>query len=122
MRILPPAEERIRRTIRDARAIDPLITVTDLQATLEKKLNRTLSRKYITRIAGKVARQSLIEADRTQIEERLAQTREGYRLIRERLLKIVYWTPETSRRVSSRRSMRRSLMRQRPSSCSTSRC
>jgi hypothetical protein len=33
-----------------------------------------------------------------QIEERLAQTRENSRLIRERLLKIVCWTPETGQR------------------------
>ena len=35
-----------------------------------------------------------IEVDRTQIEERLNFTRENYRMMREELLKIVYWTPE----------------------------
>ena len=98
MRILPPVEEKIRRTIRDARVLDPLITVSGLQDALEKKLNRTFTRKYIAKLADKVARQALIEADRMQIEERLGQTRENYRLVRERLLKIVYWTPETGQR------------------------
>jgi hypothetical protein len=47
MRILPPVEEKIRRSIRDARAIDPLISVSDLQAKLEQQLNRSFSRKYM---------------------------------------------------------------------------
>jgi hypothetical protein len=40
-----------------------------------------------------IARQTLIEIDRTQIEDRMNFTRENYRMIRERLLKIVYWNP-----------------------------
>lgn len=96
MRILPPVEEKIRRTIRDARALDPLITVSGLQKTLEKKLGRTFTRKYIAKLADKVARQALIDADRTQVEERLNQLRETHRLARERLLRILYWSPENS--------------------------
>jgi hypothetical protein len=41
-----------------------------------------------------VARKGLIEADRTQIEERMNFTRENYRMMRDRLLKIIYWDPE----------------------------
>jgi hypothetical protein len=33
----------------------------------------------------------LIDADRTKIEKRLQSTRENYRLMRERLLKRIYW-------------------------------
>jgi hypothetical protein len=91
MRILPPVEEKIRREIRDARAKDPLVSVDALQDMLEKKLGRTFRRKYISRLAGKVARQALIEVNRTQIEQRMAVTRENYRMMREQLLKIVYW-------------------------------
>jgi hypothetical protein len=36
----------------------------------------------------------LIEADRTKLEERMQFTRENYRMMRERLLKIIYWKPE----------------------------
>jgi hypothetical protein len=96
MRIVPAIEAEIRRAIRDARALDPLINVSALQRTLEKKFQRTFARDYVGRLLHKVAREGLMEADRTQIEERLAQTRENYRLIRERLLKIVYWTPESA--------------------------
>jgi len=49
------------------------------------------SHQYVSKIADKVAREGLIEADRTQIEQRMQFTRENYRMMREQLLKIVYW-------------------------------
>ena len=91
MRIVPELEIKIRREIRDARAKDPLVSVVALQDQLEKKFERTFTRKYLARLAHKVERQALIEADRTQIEQRLAFTRENYRIVRERLMKIVNW-------------------------------
>jgi len=89
MRIVPELDHKIRREIRDARAKDPLISVVDLQEQLEKQFNRTFSRKYIAKLAFKVERQALQEADRTKIEERIQFTRENYRMARERLLKIL---------------------------------
>ena len=94
MRVLPPVEEKIRREIRDARALDPLISVAELQRKLEEKLNRSFSHRYVSKLADKVALQALVEMDRTQIEDRMNFTRENYRIIRERLLKIVYWNPQ----------------------------
>ena len=47
MRIVTELDHKIRREIRDARAIDPLVSVVDLQEHLEEKFNRTFSRKYI---------------------------------------------------------------------------
>jgi hypothetical protein len=91
MRILPAVEEQIRRVIRDERAKDPLITVLGLEHALEKHFNRGFSHQYVSKIADKVAREALIVADRTQIEERMNFTRENYRMMREELLKIVYW-------------------------------
>ena len=38
----------------------------------------------------------LIEVDSTKIEERMAFTRENYRMVREELLKILYWPPENA--------------------------
>jgi hypothetical protein len=96
MRVLPPVEEEIRRIVRDARAKDPLIRVAGLKAALEDHFGRGFSHQYVSKIADKVAREGLMEADRTKIEDRLQTTRENYRLMRERLLEIIYWkTPET---------------------------
>jgi hypothetical protein len=94
MRILPPVEEEIRRIVRDERAKDPLITVSGLEAALEKHFERGFSHQYVSKIADKVAREGLVDTDRTRIEDRMNFTRENYRMMRERMLKIIYWNPE----------------------------
>lgn len=94
MRVLPPVEEEIRRIVRDERAKDPLITVSGLEHALEKHFDRGFSHQYVSKIADKVAREGLVELDRTRIEDRMAFTRDNYRMMREELLKIVYWTPD----------------------------
>lgn len=91
MRVLPPVEEAIRRIVRDEPAKDPLASVSKLEAALEKHFQRGFSHQYVSKIADKVAREGLIEADRTKLEERTNFTRENYRLMRERLMKIVGW-------------------------------
>src|SRR4051794_9167775 len=96
MRILPAVEEEIRRVIRDERAKDPLISVAGLKGALEshfKDRGSGFSHQYVSKIADKVAREALVNADRTKIEERLNFTRENYRMMRERLLQIIYWEP-----------------------------
>jgi len=97
MRVLPPVEEKIRSTIRDAQAIKPLITVSELHEHLENTFGRGFSRKYVKKLSEKVHRQALIQADRTQLEERMNFTRENYRMMRERLLEIVYWKYDPER-------------------------
>jgi hypothetical protein len=94
MRVLPPVEEEIRRIVRDARAKDPLIRVAGLKAVLEDHFKRGFSHQYVSKIADKVAREGLIEADRTKLDERLQFTRENYRMMRERLMRIVWWKEE----------------------------
>jgi hypothetical protein len=93
MRVLPPVEEEIRRIVRDERAKDPLASVSKLKAALERHFNRGFSHQYVSKIADKVAREALIQADRTQIEERMNFTRENYRMMREALFNIIYWIP-----------------------------
>jgi hypothetical protein len=94
MRIVPPAEAALRRFIRDARAKDPLISVAHIKEALEEKYEKGFSYQYVAKLVDKVAREGLIEGDRTQIEQRMQFTRENYRMMRERLLKIIYWKQE----------------------------
>jgi hypothetical protein len=91
MRVLPAVEDGIRRVVRGERAKDPLITVSGLEKAPEEHFQRGFSHQYVTKIADKVAREGLIEIDCTQIEQRMNFTRENYRMMRERLLKIIYW-------------------------------
>jgi hypothetical protein len=41
-----------------------------------------------------VSRQTLVQLDRTTIEQRLTFTHENYRMVRERLCEIIYWNPD----------------------------
>ena len=81
MRILPPVEEEIRRVVRDEGAKDPLISVARFEAALEKQFQRGFSHNYVSKVADKIAREGLIEADRTQIEQRMNFTRGNYRMM-----------------------------------------
>lgn len=96
MRIVPPVEQEIRRVIRDERAKDPLIPITKLQENLERHFNREFSRQYLAKMSQKVARQTVVEVDRAKLEERLAFTRENYRMMREELMKVIYWSEDTA--------------------------
>lgn len=93
MRILPPFEEKIRHSIRDELARKPTITMIELREQLEKTYGRDFHHTYIRKLVGKVRNAITHEVDTAKIEPRLAELRENYRLMREALLKIVYWTP-----------------------------
>ena len=91
---MPEVEQEIRRAIRDERAIDPLISILGLQKKLEERFGRTFERRYIAKMSGKVAKEVMVDIDRTKIEGRLAQTREQFRIMRHRLMEIIYWEPD----------------------------
>jgi len=91
-------EENLKRAIRDAVALDPIATIPQLTETLSKRLNHSFDPRYIKRLRDKIGRQALVEYDRAKIEDRMNFTRENYRMIRERLVKIVYWNPEDNPR------------------------
>lgn len=88
-----PYEDNIKRIIRDIMALDPLITVGKLNEQVSARLNHSFDQRYISKLANKVERQSVAQADHMKVEERLNFTRENYRMVRERLLKIIYWEP-----------------------------
>lgn len=96
MRILPPFEERIRHSIRDELAKKPTITMTALQEQLAKDYGRDFHFSYLRKLVGKVRNEIMHDVDRATIEPRLAELKENYRVMREELLKIVYWTPENA--------------------------
>src|SRR5277367_695280 len=94
MRYLPPFEDKIRHQIRDEIAKKPIVTMTALKERLEEVFGRGFDYEYIRKLTGKVRNEIVHDVDRATIEPRLAELRENYRLMREELLKIVYWTPE----------------------------
>jgi len=70
--------------------------MTGLKEQLEKHFGRGFDYEYIRRLTGKIRNQLTADLDRTKIEERMAFSRENYRMMREELLKIVYWRPDNT--------------------------
>ncbi len=91
-------ETSIRRTIRDAYAIDPLMDQTKLLDLLEKKFNHRFDHRYIARLKKKVDGEATPRLDRQKIEPRLRQVRETYRIAKENLLRIAYGETDGTRR------------------------
>jgi hypothetical protein len=86
-----PYEDNIKRHVRDFVALDPLITIGNLTKKVSERLNHNFDPRYIAKMRLKVEKQSLVQVDMMQVEDRLKFTRENYRMVRERLMKIIYW-------------------------------
>ncbi len=83
-------ESHLYRTIRDAIALDPLMTIPQLQKVLEQKTKRLFDKDYISKLLKKVSRGLTADIDRTKIAPRLVEIKEKHRLAYESLLKIAY--------------------------------
>jgi hypothetical protein len=80
--------------IRDILARDPLTSVQKLQRDLKDRGFQTaagnpLDWHYVSKIVRKLAREAAFAIDQQKIEERLAITKERYRLMVERLWRII---------------------------------
>jgi hypothetical protein len=90
----PVFEEKVKRAIRDAMALDPIITRTALKERLDRMFKYSFDRQYLGRLTDKVMRQAQSETDRSKIAERITSLRETHRIARERSLRILYWSPD----------------------------
>lgn len=83
-------EDTIRRAIRDAYAVDPLLTEKRLMEILEKRFNKSFDYRYIVRLKNKVGGEMLPRLDKEKVETALMKLRETYRIAREDLIVIAY--------------------------------
>jgi hypothetical protein len=88
-RYAPTYEDRLKREIRDAIALDPIATIRELTERLSKRLDHSFDPSYIKKLRDKVSRQLIIESDRESIADRMNKTRQNYRISREALLEII---------------------------------
>ena len=77
--------------IRDALALDPMISIRALQKTVVYNTKRPIGDKYLMRLLGKIRGEVLAQADRQQMSERITELRERFRVLRKELYKIIYW-------------------------------
>ncbi len=92
-------EEKIKRAIRDVIVIDPLISIARLQDALFEKgykthSNQSLDWDYVARLKNKVHRQSIENVNHQEVTERIAQLKERYRLVFERLVRIAFYSDD----------------------------
>lgn len=83
-------EQALRRVIRDARAIDPLISVRSLRDVVEAKTQRTVSLEYVWKLNKKVDGEIQVRPNNEKIEKKVGEMRENNRIVREALLKIAF--------------------------------
>lgn len=91
MKILPPQEEYLRKTIRDALALNPLVSIRGIQDHVKYRTDRTISDKYVSKLLYKVRREVVVQSDRTALRARLVEVKERYRMLIEQLYCIVFW-------------------------------
>lgn len=94
MKVLPQQEEYLRNTIRDCMAVNPLVSVRKMQELVKKNTGRSISDKYLAKLMCKIRRQAIIQSDRKQMNERLSEVRERFRMLTDDLFRVVYWRPE----------------------------
>lgn len=89
-------EDKIRRAIRDIAVIDPIISTRKLQDALFDKGFKTanstpLDWRYVQKLRNKVRRQVIEDADREKVSDRISEMKEKYRMMAERLIRIIYY-------------------------------
>ena len=99
MRKSAAQEDRIRRAIRDIAVIDPIISTRKLQDALFDKGYKTahntpLDWRYVQKLRNKVRRQVVEDADREKVSDRISEMKEKYRMMTERLIRIIYYSDE----------------------------
>jgi hypothetical protein len=83
-------QQQVKLAIRDVVARNPLITVVQLQHALKERGFRTandnpLDWRYVSNLLRKLNREKVLAVDQQKVQERLAITKERYRVLAERL-------------------------------------
>lgn len=89
-------EIKLKLAIRDCIARNPLMTVVQLQNALKERGFQTaqgnpLDWRYVAKLLRKLERERALAVDQQKIQDRLAITKEKFRLMTERLWKIIDW-------------------------------
>lgn len=92
-------EDRIKRAIRDIVTIDPLISIAKIQDALFDKnfktsQNTPLDWHYLAKLRKKLHRQSVEAVMQQTAVSRIAEFKERYRLVFDRLVRIAFYTDD----------------------------
>lgn len=99
MRKSAEQEHQIRLAIRDVVARNPLISVLQLQSVLKERGFKTaegnaLHWHYLAKLVRKLNREKALAVDLQKVNERIAETKERYRIMVEMLWRIIDYKME----------------------------
>ncbi|MES2668359.1 MAG: hypothetical protein V4644_01550 [Patescibacteria group bacterium] len=94
MKILPYRENAIRENVRNILSVNPYVSGRRLQEMVRNNTGYPVGDKYLTKIVGKVQRETVISSDRLKRNERLAEARARHRAHLNYLQRIAYWKHE----------------------------
>lgn len=92
-KITQEKEAYLRRIVRDAKAIDPLITLESLRDVVERKIKRVIDLEYLSKLVKKIGRQIISEVERDTVNNRVSEIRETNRIVIDELKRIAYPNP-----------------------------
>ena len=88
--LTPTYEDRLKREIADAIALDAIATITELTNCLNKRLDRFFDPRYIKRFRDRVSHQIIIKSDPMRIEDHIKIIPENHRIARDEVLAILH--------------------------------
>lgn len=94
MKVILEKEEFLQNTIRNAIAVNPLVSIRRMQEIVKQNTGHSISDKYTTKLMKKIRRRAVIQSDRKLMNERLSEVRERFRVITDDLFRTIYWRPE----------------------------
>lgn len=92
-------ENEIIRAVREEIVVNPMISISRLRQNLKDRGIMTFNGNpidpmYLGRLVRKISRKIVRESDQVRIGERLNNTRERFRVMIDRLMKIAFWKAE----------------------------
>jgi len=94
MKVILEKEEFLQNTIRNAIAVNPLVSIRRMQEIVKQNTGHSISDKYTAKLMKKIRRRAVIQSDRKLMNERLSEVRERFRVITDDLFRTIYWRPE----------------------------
>lgn len=95
MKMILEKENFLKNNIRDLIAVNPLASIRGIQKNIKERTGHSISDKYVSKLIYQIRKKAIIESDRKELNERLSEVRERYRILSKNLLATIYWNWES---------------------------
>ena len=91
MRLSNDTKTRVKRIIRDAVALHPMISLRELQQVLSNRKISIGNLNSLSKLRKEITEEALSEVDEKAMNEKIALVKERNRVIVEKLFRIAFW-------------------------------